>query len=96
MDILRLAPSYNHIGIELTISVANSDHFMNGNFTTSAEICVRTCSHLGARTESALWGCTEVTAILFGVQSHSGVLRHKNQSFFLIPYTSPSPNTDTY
>lgn len=87
LDSLCLAPRYNHIGIELTTLVANSDHFLSGNFTISADMCVCTCSHLGAHTASALLGCTEVTAILFSVQSHSGVLCHKNQSFFLISYT---------
>lgn len=53
LDILCLAPRYNHIGTELTIAVANSNHFMSSNFTISAEICVCTCSHLGAHTESA-------------------------------------------
>lgn len=96
LNILCLAPRYNHIGTELTISVANSDHFISGNFTITAEIRVCTCSHLGAHTESALLGCTEVTAILLSVQSHSGVLHHKNQSFFLTSCTCPSPNTDTY
>lgn len=88
MIILCLAPRYNHIGTELTISVVNLGHFMSGNFTLSAEIHVHTCSYLGTHTESALLGCTDVTTILFSVQSHSAVLCHKNQSFLLIPYIS--------
>lgn len=62
-----LAPRYNHIVVELTIPVANSNHFVSGNLTISVETCMHTCAHLGEHTESALLGCTEVTAIVFSV-----------------------------